>query len=467
MSIQLVSLTFALAGNGRILKSDIPLAELPIILGIIKEEGVQEIITTKTDMNGQFDFGEIKGGVTYIVSFTLDGKPHRWTLGEGSSQITIGSGIKGKVVGKDGVPINSREVVLADEFGDVSKTTSDVEGYFVFNELLNGKNYIIKTTVSEVDFSNTLSAPSETVLKVLDVTTEDSKIAVEDHEIVIHPQEGILDVYEFLVFVNSGNAVYNNDEIYVSLPESRKLTTTNLMDCCFKQAPQHALADPMKPLFPGEAFEVSINYKIPIEGSKYALQREVYYPTKFFGFFVLDENTGIGVEGDVTDMEFAGRKYKTITNAGVPGKSSMSLQMTGLKTLEIEPQEVETKDKERFPALAIAGGILILIGSAIAASSTGERVLGEVFQRITKSKKILIIAVLFTLAIHLAAWGYGSLQKGEEAQVYSPEAYEKAKVSEDKNNPCAVPEGYTEETWREHMGHHPEQYEECLEGGPV
>jgi hypothetical protein len=30
------------------------------------------------------------------------------------------------------------------------------------------------------------------------------------------------------------------------------------------------------------------------------------------------------------------------------------------------------------------------------------------------------------------------------------------------NDKCQTPPGYTQESWREHMGHHPDIYKECL-----
>ncbi len=44
---------------------------------------------------------------------------------------------------------------------------------------------------------------------------------------------------------------------------------------------------------------------------------------------------------------------------------------------------------------------------------------------------------------------------------HTEERYTEALAAETKD-PCATPEGYTDESWREHMGHHPGQYKECL-----
>ena len=42
--------------------------------------------------------------------------------------------------------------------------------------------------------------------------------------------------------------------------------------------------------------------------------------------------------------------------------------------------------------------------------------------------------------------------------------YSEGKQAEDPTNPCLPPAGYTEAEWREHMGHHPDQYKQCLGG---
>lgn len=40
--------------------------------------------------------------------------------------------------------------------------------------------------------------------------------------------------------------------------------------------------------------------------------------------------------------------------------------------------------------------------------------------------------------------------------------YDLAKQAEEPTDPCSPPAGYTEESWREHMSHHPDQYQQCL-----
>jgi hypothetical protein len=49
----------------------------------------------------------------------------------------------------------------------------------------------------------------------------------------------------------------------------------------------------------------------------------------------------------------------------------------------------------------------------------------------------------------------------ETIEEHTDESFEKAKEAQTED-PCAAPEGYTDESWRQHMGHHPDQYENCL-----
>ncbi len=44
---------------------------------------------------------------------------------------------------------------------------------------------------------------------------------------------------------------------------------------------------------------------------------------------------------------------------------------------------------------------------------------------------------------------------------HTEERYRKAVEAETKD-PCATPDGYTDDAWREHMSHHPDRYKECL-----
>ena len=61
---------------------------------------------------------------------------------------------------------------------------------------------------------------------------------------------------------------------------------------------------------------------------------------------------------------------------------------------------------------------------------------------------IVVIALIFTISTFFS--------KG-----YSQQEYNEF-VSAEGSNKCETPEGYTDREWKEHMGHHPDQYKECL-----
>ncbi len=67
--------------------------------------------------------------------------------------------------------------------------------------------------------------------------------------------------------------------------------------------------------------------------------------------------------------------------------------------------------------------------------------------------------VLLFLALTILAWGAMSLADNTYAN--TPGNFRKA-MSSELPDKCETPAGYTDEQWREHMGHHPDLYAECL-----
>jgi len=72
--------------------------------------------------------------------------------------------------------------------------------------------------------------------------------------------------------------------------------------------------------------------------------------------------------------------------------------------------------------------------------------------------KIFLIVVLAALIIALAFGMWAVLNPAN-----NQDDYQKAISAENPENICIAPSGYTQEQWEEHMGHHPERYEECLD----
>lgn len=63
----------------------------------------------------------------------------------------------------------------------------------------------------------------------------------------------------------------------------------------------------------------------------------------------------------------------------------------------------------------------------------------------------IIIAVIFVLLVSILVI----------VQYVSVNNYTKA-FSSEQEDICKTPPGYTDAQWREHMGHHPDRYAECL-----
>jgi len=72
------------------------------------------------------------------------------------------------------------------------------------------------------------------------------------------------------------------------------------------------------------------------------------------------------------------------------------------------------------------------------------------------SEKIVLYIVLVILVAALV-WGIGSFYSSRYGS-----SYQKAISSENPSDICTTPPGYTDEQWREHMGHHPDRYKQCL-----
>ena len=74
--------------------------------------------------------------------------------------------------------------------------------------------------------------------------------------------------------------------------------------------------------------------------------------------------------------------------------------------------------------------------------------------------KLVHYILVFAVIAAVGTMAFLALNPGKSARgALNPQA---AFAAENPQNPCATPAGYTDATWREHMGHHPEQYQQCL-----
>jgi len=79
-------------------------------------------------------------------------------------------------------------------------------------------------------------------------------------------------------------------------------------------------------------------------------------------------------------------------------------------------------------------------------------------------EKILIIILVVAAAAGLV-WAVSGLIKGRSAaplMTNTPANFQQA-VQAELADECQTPEGYTDEEWQEHMSHHPDRYQDCLQ----
>jgi len=77
-------------------------------------------------------------------------------------------------------------------------------------------------------------------------------------------------------------------------------------------------------------------------------------------------------------------------------------------------------------------------------------------------KNELLIYGIALLALLLLAWSIAATLSPKTQLQNTPGNYARFVASELPDK-CKTPEGYTDEQWREHMGHHPDRYRECLQ----
>lgn len=75
-------------------------------------------------------------------------------------------------------------------------------------------------------------------------------------------------------------------------------------------------------------------------------------------------------------------------------------------------------------------------------------------------KKVVYAAIILAVVAIIALNVYAFTKPGKVEKTV--ENFASAKAAENPTDKCATPDGYTDEQWKEHMGHHPDIYGECL-----
>ena len=75
-------------------------------------------------------------------------------------------------------------------------------------------------------------------------------------------------------------------------------------------------------------------------------------------------------------------------------------------------------------------------------------------------KEVILYGVL--LLVIVIAIGFG-VSGAYSSAGHTDARFQTAISAQNSDDKCATPSGYTDEQWREHMGHHPDLYRECLD----
>lgn len=111
--------------------------------------------------------------------------------------------------------------------------------------------------------------------------------------------------------------------------------------------------------------------------------------------------------------------------------------------------------KNYFTFFMIAGFAITIFAIAL---YFAERKMHFSLPRGKNMDKRATIAIIVFVAIFLGFVAYEVYSAGNS----HTEAKYAAAISAELQDKCATPQGYTNEQWREHMGHHPDMYAECL-----
>ncbi len=74
--------------------------------------------------------------------------------------------------------------------------------------------------------------------------------------------------------------------------------------------------------------------------------------------------------------------------------------------------------------------------------------------------KATALVVLLLFAVGTLAWTLSGILAPKP--LYTAAQAQRTFAAQNPLDKCATPAGYTDAAWRQHMGHHPDRYAECL-----
>jgi LPXTG-motif cell wall-anchored protein len=272
------------------------------------------------------------------------------------SAAEIGQGtIEGQVINdtENGGSVDSQEVILTTYLGEeemeTESTTTASDGFFRFLEISTepGLSYDVEVLYQEVEYrSERLVFDDDNLIKsieliVYDTTENPEVIEMELAHIIIYVESDILQVEEYLLFINESDKTYvgmisSNDE---SIRESLKFTIPKgaaelkagygLMDCCIIIT-ENGFIDTM-PVLPGPK-EVVYSYQIYPDSKEYVFSKDADYPVRNLTLLIQGENIDISSEQLFADepLSIEGVTFNHLTGNNIARGEQLSVQLSEL-----------------------------------------------------------------------------------------------------------------------------------------
>ena len=241
--------------------------------------------------------------------------------------------IEGRIVNRTegGSGTAELDITLQTYQGDIEissiTTRADVEGYFVFENLITeaGNDYQVKVDFQGAEYNsewlyfNEGETSKSIQITVFDSTTSDEVIKVAmAHTIIYTGQDGSFEVKDYFLFVNESDLTYiglpagadeeARETLIFSLPEgaTQLQPTIGLMECCLTGTEGGFVYS--MPILPGSG-EVAYSYMINNDSGAYTFYQVVNYPIARYDLLLQGENIKVKdtqlVEGEPMDINGA------------------------------------------------------------------------------------------------------------------------------------------------------------------
>ena len=116
---------------------------------------------------------------------------------------------------------------------------------------------------------------------------------------------------------------------------------------------------------------------------------------------------------------------------------------------------------KNYFAVFMVAGLAVVISAIALYFAERAKYAHHVLQSGKNTDKKITIAIIVFVGVFL---GFVAYEVYSAETSFSSEKYQVAIKAQNINDKCTTPQGYTDAQWREHMGHHPEMYAECLGG---